>query len=247
MISSYANSSRVDRPAYWVYFGVTFILPILFLIGGIYSIFSGSYMLGILAILAIVPINIYFRVIMMRRCRDIGWPAWLPWATFAAIFLTSYSAIGGAMRGDMPSFGSFGLFNLFSIIDFGLMIAIGCFQSKLWTMPEYSPDDHQPSPRPIATTQSSHSGFDIKGSASTGKSISGQFSTLHDAYPASSGPDESMDDSRHDKAIAQALTEYRTRLVGGTATTQAHKPEQIPAPTHTAAPPRAIGFGRKQV
>jgi uncharacterized membrane protein YhaH (DUF805 family) len=247
MISSISNSSRVDRSAYWGYFGAAFILPILFLIGGIYSIFNGSYMLGILAILAIVPINIYFRVIMMRRCRDIGWPSWLPWVTFAALFLTSYSAIGGAIRGDMPSFGSFGLFNLFSIIDFGLMIAIGCVQSKTWTMPEYSPDDYLPSSRPVATIRTSNDGFESQRPAPVGKSISGQFSALQDAYPASSGPDELSDDSRHDKAIAQALAEYQARQAGGAAPTQAQKPEQMPAQTHSPAPPRAIGFGRKQV
>jgi uncharacterized membrane protein YhaH (DUF805 family) len=241
MISSNVNSSRVDRPAYWGYFVAAFILPILFLIGGIYSIFNGSYMLGILAILAIVPINIYFRVIMMRRCRDIGWPAWLPWVTFAAVFLTSYSAIGGAMRGDMPSFGSFGLFNLVSILDFGLMIAIGCIQSKVWTMPEYSPDDYHPAPRPTATTHTSHGGFDIQRPASTGKSISGQFSALHEAYPGSTESGRLSDDTRHDTAIAQALADYQARQAG-----EATSP-QIPAPTHAQAPARAMGFGRKQV
>lgn len=135
MSFSVQDPGRVGQSTYWMYFGGNIVLGALLLIGGLYSIFTGSFVTGIVMMLLLLPMGIYFRVIMMRRCRDIGWPAFLPWLPFIAMI-----AIGGSMGlGGVPSalaaspslaLRSLGLVNFISLADFIFMIVIGCIGSK---------------------------------------------------------------------------------------------------------------------
>lgn len=118
---------RIGQSGYWAMLGVNILAIVALLVGGLVLLFSGAYVVGILVLLAIAPVGIYFRVIMMRRCRDIGWPAFLPWAFFGAAFLFNFGLFGGG-AGSSP--GALALPLLIGLADFVFMIVIGCIGSK---------------------------------------------------------------------------------------------------------------------
>src|SRR6478752_3315858 len=94
---------QVSQGKYWAFFGANMIsIPVL-LVGGLVALLHGSPGAGLLMIAAILPIGIYWRVIMMRRCRDIGWPAFLPWLSFGLQFVASYSATHSLRSGAPPA------------------------------------------------------------------------------------------------------------------------------------------------
>jgi uncharacterized membrane protein YhaH (DUF805 family) len=126
------RSRRIGQSAYWGRFAV-FMIGVPLLLGfGIYSLFSRDYGLGIVAILAIFPLSIWFRFVMMRRCRDIGWPIFLPWSAQALQFLmvfllfTSGGLSGGMGAARTVSSGSL----LIGFADFVLVIVLGCVRSR---------------------------------------------------------------------------------------------------------------------
>jgi hypothetical protein len=123
---------RIGQSAYWGRFAV-FMIGVPLLLGfGLYSLFSRDYGLGIVAILAIFPLSIWFRFVMMRRCRDIGWPIFLPWSAQALQFLmvfllfTSGGLSGGIGAARTVSSGSL----LIGFADFVLVIVLGCVRSR---------------------------------------------------------------------------------------------------------------------
>ena len=135
------DRGRVGRSAYWMYFGGFVVLTMLLLVGGGYELFTGSYGMGILCIVLLMPLGIYFRVIAMRRCRDIGWPAFLPWATMGLVFIcnimTGMSAgmhaaahMGTAGAGAAGLGASMGFGMLLSMVDFVFLIVIGCLDTQ---------------------------------------------------------------------------------------------------------------------
>jgi hypothetical protein len=69
---------------------------------------------------------------MMRRCRDIGWPIFLPWSAQALQFLmvfllfTSGGLSGGMGAARTVSSGSL----LIGFADFVLVIVLGCVRSR---------------------------------------------------------------------------------------------------------------------
>ena len=123
------NSGRIGRSSYWTMFVVNVIGVIALVAGSIAAFVSNEFLVGILLILAIIPVGIYFRVVMMRRCRDIGWPAALPWIFFGAGMLASLTSWGGILgspaSAQMPSLG---LSTLVSLADLVFMIVIGCIR-----------------------------------------------------------------------------------------------------------------------
>lgn len=124
------NAGRVGQSRYWALFGITMITMALLLIGGGFAALQGSYGLGLLMIAAIAPVGIYWRVIMMRRCRDIGWPAAAPWITSAvqvAMTLSLRSSHGAVGTGVGSAFL---LISLVGLADFAFTIVIGCIGTK---------------------------------------------------------------------------------------------------------------------
>lgn len=124
---------RVGQSRYWTVFGINMVLMPVLLFGGLYALFNGEYATGLVAIVLIVPLGIYFRVTMMRRCRDIGWPAFLPWMFFVVpIVLGVFGGIG-QLGGQAPTAASLpmlGLPLIVSIGDFVFSIVIGCIKTK---------------------------------------------------------------------------------------------------------------------
>src|SRR3989337_692291 len=96
------SSGRVSQGKYWALFGTYMIAVPVLLFGGLGAMVQGSIGLGLLLIIAIVPLGIYWRVIMMRRCRDIGWPAFLPWVVFGLQFASSFGLQLGSVAGATP-------------------------------------------------------------------------------------------------------------------------------------------------
>ena len=102
---SASSQGRVSQGRYWATFGVTMIGVPALLIGGIVAMAKGSFLLGLLMIATILPLGIYWRVTMMRRCRDIGWPAATPWVLFGVQMAMSFNmqlhhGVGAAAAGS---------------------------------------------------------------------------------------------------------------------------------------------------
>jgi uncharacterized membrane protein YhaH (DUF805 family) len=123
-------AGRVSQNRYWALFGIFMIAIPVLLIGGVVAIVQGSFLPGLLMIGAILPLGIYWRVIMMRRCRDIGWPASLPWIFFglqmaaSVNFQLNHGAPGAAAHSALllPSALALG--------EFIFAIVIGCVATK---------------------------------------------------------------------------------------------------------------------
>lgn len=129
MSFSVADPSRIGRSRYWTAFVINIAVIIALMIGMVTAAFGGHFAMAILLFLLIAPVGIYFRVIMMRRCRDIGWPAFLPWALFGAGILANLTRIGqGAEALRNPGAATFPL--VIGLIDFAFMIAIGCIAGR---------------------------------------------------------------------------------------------------------------------
>jgi uncharacterized membrane protein YhaH (DUF805 family) len=209
------TAGRVGQSRYWAFFGANMLLVPLMLGFGLYQIITGSFASGIVTILLIAPLGLYFRVIMMRRCRDIGWPAFLPWAFFGAQFFVYFAGPAGAMVGGMPSMSVLLLPMVLGLADFVFTVVLGCMRSR---HVNYAPvfDDGA---APMGMTRP------LTASPAAGPA-------LNSVSPALDGPD--LD--RFDAAIARALAAQRD---GGAPATAG----PAPAPAGMTRP--ASGFGRK--
>jgi uncharacterized membrane protein YhaH (DUF805 family) len=124
------NTGRASQSQYWRVFATNMIMVPILLFGGIYAIFSGNFALGILAIVAVLPIGIYFRITMMRRCRDIGWPPFIPWLVFGIQMLIGFTGGIRPTMGQVPSLPLLAVPVAVGLIDFVFSIVIGCIASK---------------------------------------------------------------------------------------------------------------------
>ncbi len=127
---NYRGKPVCNQSSYWTHLVVNFVAVIVLIGLAVYGVMSGSWGLAILAFLLIAPVGIYFRVIMVRRCRDIGWPTFLPWLIFTLGGLVNMSQLaGGAATALQPS--SITMVPLLvGSIDFIFMIVLGCVSSK---------------------------------------------------------------------------------------------------------------------
>ena len=121
---------RASQSKYWTLFGLYMIAVPALLIGGVVSMVQGSWVLGLLLIVGVIPLGIYWRVIMMRRCRDIGWPAFLPWLIFGGQFAAGFGLQIGAVSGTAPGWSMVALPLVLGLVDFVFSIVIGCIGSR---------------------------------------------------------------------------------------------------------------------
>ena len=229
-------NGRIGIGPYWAYFIFHIVAILGLILTGVAMLFSGNWMAGILSFLAIIPVGLYFRVIMMRRCRDIGWPAWLPWAFFGANVMLSGIAFNGASSGifspgDIRSY--LGHMNIISMLDLLFMIVIGCISPKQWSQPSYDPGIY---PDAVCANPA------IAYSAARESEILRSASMQSRPEPLQS-EGISPDISRHDAAIAEALAAYKARSEAAQRNISADTaaPQQRPAMARTQA------FGRKQL
>ncbi|WP_343612181.1 hypothetical protein [Novosphingobium sp.] len=122
---------KIGQSSYWLHFG-GYILGILLLIAVcVYQVFTAHYVTAIIAFLAIGPLSIYFRVIMMRRCRDIGWPVILPWLPMIVSGVNGAAwSFYGLRTHHFSSTGSISISALVGGFDLVLQIVLGCIESK---------------------------------------------------------------------------------------------------------------------
>jgi len=125
------DRGRIGQSSYWLHFG-GYILGVMLLFAVCaYQVVTAHYVTAIIAFLTIAPLSIYFPVIMMRRCRDIGWPVILPWLPMIA------SAVNGAVWSfyglrthQFHPTGSISISALVGGFDLVLQIVLGCMESK---------------------------------------------------------------------------------------------------------------------
>jgi uncharacterized membrane protein YhaH (DUF805 family) len=229
------NRGRVGQSAYWINFGVNIALGVSFLGGGILALISGAYIFGILCMMMLLPVGIYFRVIMMRRCRDIGWPTFLPWLPFAFAMLFGF-VNGLAASGDPRTLitgatATFGLSMIINLLDFAFMITIGCISSKspdVDYVAIFGDDDASPRAAPAAVAA---------------REISRPAPRLADPQSDEGDPDR----SRWDAAIAArlaALSDPAEPAASADHQRAAERHDPIPTPRPAQRPP-VSGFGRK--
>lgn len=215
------DPKRVGQAQYWTFFVLNGVAIVVLLVGGLWALFSGELVLGMLMILAVIPVGIYFRVIQMRRCRDIGWPAFLPWVFFGMQFLNG-------LRFDLqePTSMGLGLPIVLGLADFIFSIAIGALPSRQGFDPEsglaaYAPATQAP-------------GVTVRSSASEK-----EFGQMASGATYSEDRDDQM--SREDAAIARALAAHRSGQSLLADPPQARQQGQQPAVPGI----RRGGFGKK--
>ena len=124
------EAGRVSQNKYWALFGAYMLVVPILLIGGVVSLANSGIGVGLLMIAAIVPLGMYWRVIMMRRCRDIGWPPFLPWLSFGLQTLASFSIRQAVIGGGLPMLSLLLVPLLIAFADFAFSIVIGCIRGK---------------------------------------------------------------------------------------------------------------------
>jgi uncharacterized membrane protein YhaH (DUF805 family) len=111
-------------------FGITMAVMVLLLAGGGFALLQGNWGLALLMVAAIAPLGIYWRVIMMRRCRDIGWPAATPWLISGVQVALSFSLPSSHGAVGAAAGSAFLLVSLVAFADFVFTIVIGCIRTK---------------------------------------------------------------------------------------------------------------------
>ena len=217
------EAGRVSQSKYWALFGAYMLIVPILLIGGVVELSQAGIGLGLLMIAAIVPLGMYWRVIMMRRCRDIGWPAFLPWLSWGLQMLASFSATGSlhSLRdGATPPLALLTLPVFMALADFVFSIVIGCIGTKdgFDYARVFGDDERDFYQRPDAPQPSQPA-----------QPVPSQRPALPGEY-----------DDRYDEAIARALEAHRR---GESVTSPA--PPVRPVPAGPARP--AGGFGRRML
>lgn len=127
------DSSRVGRSTYWMYYIGIAVGSVALYAWAIYELISMNFVPAVFGFIIPSGLSLYFRVIAMRRCRDIGWPAFLPWVSLGLTMLCG--AINGAQSVLHPA-GSLATISITMIVavlvglaDFVFLIVIGCLES----------------------------------------------------------------------------------------------------------------------
>ena len=136
------DRSRVGRSTYWMFY-IGIMIATWGMYGwAIYEYVKFNLFPIVFGFFAPLILGIYFRVIASRRCRDIGWPAFLPWASW--VLPVVCGAIGGmnAASHTMASMGrpsseaiagmgmTVVIGMVLGLVDFVFLIVIGCMDSQ---------------------------------------------------------------------------------------------------------------------
>lgn len=136
-----SGQGRLSQPEYWLYFGCYMLISIGSLVSIFYFAMESRFAISLLAFFILTVSGLGFRVIEMWRCRDIGWPASLPWWLFGSQFLLGiFSGIFG-----LPMSAMIVISILLGVIDFGFAIGIGCMPTRTWQQVDlstYTPIDY---------------------------------------------------------------------------------------------------------
>lgn len=124
------NPNRVDRMTYWMYYiGFTVVVTGLYAFA-IYELLVMDTFPIVCGLLAPTLLSVFFRVIAMRRCHDIGWPSFLPWLTITLVVVCGvFNGIHAGMN-PASALGTIGvtmvISMLFGLADFVFLIVLGC-------------------------------------------------------------------------------------------------------------------------
>lgn len=215
-----SNGKRIGRSAYWLRI-VVLLVGILISLGFAFGAFiSGNFAVALLCVALLLPAGIYYRVVQMRRCRDIGWPAFLPWAMFGVQMLFSLGTLGslGSISDPAQLVTGSAVSLAVSLADFVFMVVIGCLAGQA---------DSSDDPR---------AGF------------GGSVTLAHSGGAPAMGVAGSDGHDPFEDAIARAMDNYRrTGSAAPDLGQSASAPPVAEAAAQPAMPPRVAGFGRKAV
>lgn len=126
-----SRKGRIGQAEYWTWFGL-YVVAVLGLVAfSLYSFATGELIRAVTALLPLAPLGIYFRVIEMRRCRDIGWPAILPWLFFVIPMGVGFTIRASGIGTDIATaIAALTVPLLISLVDFIFSIVIGCIATK---------------------------------------------------------------------------------------------------------------------
>ena len=127
------DRSRIGRSTYWLYYVGTTVAFWAMTAWAVYQLLKLDTIPIVFGLIAPTALYFYFRVIAMRRCRDIGWPAFLPWLIVGLIFVCSFvAALKDGVRPE-PSLETLDaptvITALLGVTDFVFLIVIGCLGS----------------------------------------------------------------------------------------------------------------------
>ena len=125
------DKPRVGRSRYWLLFLIYMVATIVLLVGAVGMLMEGSWIAAIGLVLIVIPIGIWFRIVMMRRCRDIGWPPALPWISMGISMFAGFTSFGSINAGDPTTmFAATGFSWLAQIADFVLVMVLGAVKGR---------------------------------------------------------------------------------------------------------------------
>ena len=225
MRSEYQGKPVCSQSSYWTQFTINFVAVLGLLSFSIYSLVTGHWSMALLAFVLVVPVGIYFRVVMMRRCRDIGWPPVLPWLFFGGGILGNIGRITAGSAAALKT-GMLGLPLLIGLADIVFMIVIGCIATKRQDYAAVFEDD----PRVGAFQPATRRAEPARSPA---------YHSLEEAPQSSIQPAASEQEASWDAAIANALA---ARDASENQPAASHRPF---APGPLAGRPG--GFGRRVV
>jgi len=136
------DPSRVGRQTYWMYYVAIMVATWAMYGWAIYEYIKFQVVPIVFGVVAPLILSVYFRVIASRRCRDIGWPAILPWVTWLLPVVCgvisgmnaashSLSAVGAQQAAALSGLGGAMIFGMFlGLMDFVFQIVIGCIAGR---------------------------------------------------------------------------------------------------------------------
>jgi len=133
MYDDLQHTGRVGQTDYWIWFVLNMVLTLACVGFGIYAVLTGNILVGIMLLLFVFPLGIYFRVVMMRRCRDINWPAFLPWALLGLGFVVNLLFAPRPSMTQQVSIAPLIVPMIVSLLDFLFTIVIGCIPTATST------------------------------------------------------------------------------------------------------------------
>ena len=124
------RGTRIGRSRYWLLFLLYSVACVILMVGAGAALLSGDWVKGGIAVLLILPLGVWFRVVMMRRCRDIGWAPSLPWLLMGASVVAGVASVATAGAAQAVTLGASGLATLVYLGDFVFTLVIGAIRSR---------------------------------------------------------------------------------------------------------------------